>query len=98
MQGTGTLTEEHIKSFEEFYSLLNTFLERTKFIAGDSLTIADFSVISTVSGAEVVVPVDEVKFPKLVQWEKKMKELPCYAVSKPGIKMLEEILLPKLKK
>lgn len=87
-----------MKSVEEIYSLLNTFLEKTKFIAGDSVTVADFSVISTVSVGELLVPVDEARFPKLAEWEKKIKELPCYSVSVPGLKKVEAYLSTLLKK
>lgn len=81
----------------EIYSFLNTLLEKTEYIAGDSLTIADFSVIASISSSEILVPIDEAKLPKLANWSKKMKELPCYASSVPGLKELEEMLLSKLK-
>lgn len=47
---------EKYKKMEESYELLNKFLEDQDFVAGDNLTIADLSIISSVSTAEVTVP------------------------------------------
>lgn len=91
--GARTLTEENVKTIEELYALLNTFLEKTKFIAGDTLTIADFCIITTVSSGELFVPIDEAKFPKLVDWAKRIKELPCYAAGLPGLKKFQDMVL-----
>lgn len=83
---------------EEIYGILNTFLEKTKFIAGDDLTVADFSIIATISGIEFMIPIAKDKFPKLVDWTKRIKELPCYSPSLPGLKKFEAIVSPKLNK
>lgn len=83
---------------EEIYRLLNTFLEKTEYIAGDNLTIADFSIIASVSCGELMVPVDQAKFPKLVEWENKLKKLPCYSAGVPGLKKWETWFLSLIKK
>jgi glutathione S-transferase len=44
---------EKYKKMEESYEWLNKFLENQKFVAGDNLTIADLSIIASVSTAEV---------------------------------------------
>jgi glutathione S-transferase len=46
---------EKMKKLEESYEYLNKFLENQDFVAGDNLTVADLSIISTVSTAEVTV-------------------------------------------
>lgn len=47
---------EKFKKMEESYEFLNKFLENQDFVAGDTLTIADLSIIASVSTAEVTVP------------------------------------------
>jgi glutathione S-transferase len=44
---------EKFKKIEESYEWLNKFLENQKFVAGANLTIADLSIIASVSTAEV---------------------------------------------
>jgi glutathione S-transferase len=52
---------EKMKKIEESYELLDKFLENQDFVAGDSLTIADLSIISSVSTAEVTVFIRQTK-------------------------------------
>lgn len=44
---------EKMKKIEESFQFLDKFLEGHDFVAGNNLTIADLSIISTVSTAEV---------------------------------------------
>lgn len=75
-----------MKNLEEIYSLLNKFLEKTKFIALDNPTIADFSVVTHITTLEIFVPINVERFPKLAEWKERVAGLPCYAVSVPGLK------------
>lgn len=44
---------EKMKKIEEAFQFLDKFLEENDFVAGSNLTIADLSIITTVSTAEV---------------------------------------------
>lgn len=83
---------------EEIYSLLNTFLEKTKFIATDNVTVADLSIIAMISSSELLIPISEDKFPKLADWVKRVKELPYYTANLSGLKKFEAMMLSKLNK
>lgn len=48
--GESVITEEKKKSLFEAFGWLNQFLEKSKYVAGDNVTIADLSIIATVSG------------------------------------------------
>lgn len=66
------------------YALLNTFLERTEWIAGDRLTIADISLITTLNSLEAMLAIDANKFPKIVKWSERANQLPFFSVNKIG--------------
>ncbi|TDG48256.1 hypothetical protein AWZ03_005431 [Drosophila navojoa] len=52
---------------ETAFEFLNTFLEGQKFVAGDTLTVADFSIVATVS-TFVVADFDITKYPNVTRW------------------------------
>jgi glutathione S-transferase len=47
---------EKLKKIEEAFEFLDKFLDEHDFAAGSSLTIADLSLIATVSTAQVILP------------------------------------------
>ena len=49
------IDEEVVSSFEKGYGGLETYLKNGKFVAGDSLTIADFSVIASLNHMKVCI-------------------------------------------
>lgn len=64
----------------EPYALLEASLKtsQTKYIVSDNLTIADFSIISSISSIETVVPVDKTKYPLLYAYKLRLEALPYY--------------------
>ena len=50
MQG---VNENMMDKVEEAFSILDTYLEGHDWVAGNQLTIADYSIVSTVSTVEV---------------------------------------------
>lgn len=77
---------------------VEAFLSKTKWAAGDNVTIADYSWISTISTLELLVPIAEEKFPKLVNWRNRVKALPAYEANKEGLQSFKEIWESKMKK
>ena len=47
------LDEKKVKRLEEAFTFLDTFLEENEFIAGDRFTIADISLVASVTTAQV---------------------------------------------
>lgn len=85
-----------MKEIEEAFTTLNTLLEKSKFTAGDEVTVADISLIACVTSLEYYVPVDEVKYPKLASWVKKIQALPFYELNEPGLKIYNEAVQERL--
>ncbi|SPP75874.1 glutathione S-transferase 1 [Drosophila guanche] len=75
--GGTTLPQANVDYINEVYDFLETFLEHD-FVAGDHLTIADFSIVSTISSLGVYLELDPVKYPKIAAWLERLKELPYY--------------------
>lgn len=48
--GESVITEEKKKPLFDSFALLNGFLDKTKFTAGDKVTLADLSILATISG------------------------------------------------
>ncbi|KAJ2949645.1 hypothetical protein O0L34_g15570 [Tuta absoluta] len=85
---TGRLTElsKYMKkNMEDAYDKLEVYLSQNKFVADDGLTIADFSVYTTVQTLVTLHPADENRFPKFRRWFKTMSDLDVVRrVNEPG--------------
>lgn len=68
------LLDEIIKSNEQ----LDLLLGNNEYLAGNTMTIADFSCVSTVLHKALMVQFDEKRFPHLAAWMKRMKDLPYF--------------------
>lgn len=53
-------------------------MEKSTFAAGEHLTIADFSIIATISSANALVPIASNRFPKIVDYISRIQALPYY--------------------
>uniref|UniRef100_A0A1Y9IWC8 glutathione transferase n=1 Tax=Anopheles minimus TaxID=112268 RepID=A0A1Y9IWC8_9DIPT len=85
--GKSYFHSDRVEHIRKAYRLLEDSLVN-QYMVGDSLTIADFSCISSIASLVGVVPLDESKFPKIVAWIKRMQELPYYEEAN-GIGALE---------
>lgn len=92
-------TQEHINGVIEGYTHLNNFLEGSKWVAGNTLTIADFSLIANITSLNLIYSIDEAQFPNITTWIKRAEELPYYHVNSEGLKdfqaMVEKLLSNK---
>ena len=69
--------EEATGFFRQFAQVLNDHLRGRKYLVGDGLTIADFSVAVTLPYAETAkIPVGE--FPEIERWHGRLNELPAW--------------------
>lgn len=77
-QGLKEVTQDALKVVNETYGYLNTFLEATKWIAADQMTIADFSIFTMLTNLELYVPIDKEKFSNVARWMDQILALPYY--------------------
>ncbi|KAJ8924956.1 hypothetical protein NQ315_001121 [Exocentrus adspersus] len=78
-EGAKTVSKDKADLLTQGYSSLETLLERSTFVAGEQLSLADFSIVATVSSANVLVPIASNTFPRITEWLAKMQALPYYA-------------------
>ncbi|KAF5270028.1 hypothetical protein FQR65_LT05827 [Abscondita terminalis] len=90
--GEDIMSKYYLTEYDKAFEILNSFLDKSKWVAGDNLTIADFSLISTVTSLECIVPLDFKKYPKIAEWIQRVQELPYYNVTAKGLKVLKEFL------
>lgn len=96
-QKSKNLPEALVEELLGVYKLLNTFLERTRYIADDHVTVADFSTIVSITAGDYLVPIDSAKFPKLFAWMERMKGLPCYQANVPGFEEFKNMISARLR-
>lgn len=60
------------------------------------MTIADLSIVATVSTLAIFVPVTETDWPKLHAWFQQMKDRPSYQCNLAGLSKLYGILLQQV--
>jgi glutathione S-transferase len=79
------LTETHKMKIKEAYDATEKYLEQTKYIASDSLSVADLSCVSSISSLNAIVPVGE-NYVKLLAWWSMLKKEEWYQQNVPGNK------------
>lgn len=55
MKDSTEVDEFAIERFENGYNRIETYLKKNKYVVGDDLTIADLSVMTTISTMEVSI-------------------------------------------
>nr|ALR34895.1 glutathione S-transferase 1 [Chilo suppressalis] len=92
MGGRG-VQQQHLESIKEVYDFMETFLEKTKYLAGDNITIADIAAFPSVCGLMYIVPIDSARYPKITAWIKYFESQPYSKKhNEKGAKMLGEIV------
>ena len=71
--------------------LLETFLKRSAFVAGETMSVADLAILANVSTMEAS-DMDLSRWPRVERWLKKMKELPYYSVNVAGAQYIGGVL------
>ncbi|XP_011182209.2 glutathione S-transferase 1-like [Zeugodacus cucurbitae] len=88
--------QKKIDEIAEVYATVNKFLEDHPYVAGDNLTIADLSLISSISTLQVYLESDAVNYPNLFAWIKRLEQLPYYEEANgKGLKQLTDMLKEK---
>ncbi|XP_030385380.1 glutathione S-transferase 1 [Scaptodrosophila lebanonensis] len=94
------IPKEKISEIHQGYELLEQFLSGNDYVAGAQLTIADFSIVSTISTLHLTyAPVDGTKYPKLSAWLARVATLSYYEEANlQGARALAEKVRAKLPK
>lgn len=83
---------EKLKKADRAVDLLNTFLEANEYVAGDRLTIADFSIIASLS-TFTCIGYDYKKFPNVARWyDKLISTIPGHEINEEGLQNLKEYI------
>ncbi|XP_067634054.1 glutathione S-transferase 1-like [Eurosta solidaginis] len=99
LENKTNIPQYKIDMIVEVYETVNNFLKDKPYVVGNHLTIADFSLISSISTLQVYLVSDPIKYPNLVAWIKRLEQLPYYeeANGKPGKKAEEMIRAKNIK-
>uniref|UniRef100_A0A6P4FC78 Glutathione S-transferase 1 n=1 Tax=Drosophila rhopaloa TaxID=1041015 RepID=A0A6P4FC78_DRORH len=76
--GESTLPRNQVDHINQIYDFVEAFLDDHDYLAGDQLTIADFSIVSTITSIGVFLELDLAKYPRIAAWLDRLRELPYY--------------------
>lgn len=84
---------DNLKKAEDAFAFLETFLEGQTYVAGDHLTVADISLLASVSTAEVL-GFDLTKYPNVQRWYAKAKATtPGNDINEAGVEAFKKTFL-----
>ncbi|KAI7815617.1 glutathione S-transferase [Rhyzopertha dominica] len=96
-EGAKTVPKEKADALQAGYAFLETFLEGKTYVAGDTLSIADFNIIGTITQANLLVPIAANRYPQITKWINKMQTLPYYAdANQKGLDLFANVIKSKL--
>ncbi|XP_017014974.3 glutathione S-transferase 1-like [Drosophila takahashii] len=78
INGITEVPQEKLDTVNRGLQLLETFLTSSQFLAGDSLTIADFCTGPVVSAIPCAVDIDPAVYPKITAWLDRLNKIPYY--------------------
>lgn len=87
------LPQEKIEYIQRSWPIMEAFLERSQFVCGDQLTIADLCCAASVTSVTEIAPIDEKLYPKFVGWLNRMRQLPYFEeVNADGAKLVQDTI------
>lgn len=95
--GEKIIPQVRIDRVKEDYGLLEKFLQGKKWVAGDHVTVADFSIVSSITTMDVVVSIQGAQFPNIAAWIERMEKLPYYDQNKTGLDQIRKVIEDNLK-
>lgn len=75
-KATGPSADQAAK-IEEAYGFVDKYLQKTKYIAADHLTVADLSCVASISTLNCVLPINK-KYEKVHEWLQRIQENDWY--------------------
>lgn len=90
------LDPQLVDNLEQAYDLLEIILKNRDYVAGQQLTIADFSIAATLSSSGHYLPLNPEKHSKTLKWYGKIRALPYFdKVNAEGLGEVKEVLSKK---
>lgn len=77
-EGKYTIEEKEIAETKKSLEFLEAFLSTNKYVVGNHLTVADLSLIVTVTQLLLIVPIEINNFPRIKNWISEFDELPYF--------------------
>ncbi|XP_037715932.1 glutathione S-transferase 1-like [Drosophila subpulchrella] len=75
VNGITVVPQEKLDNLHKGLKLLETFLDSTPYLAGDSLTLADLSTGPTVTALPAAVDIDPAVYPKVSAWLDRLNKI-----------------------
>lgn len=72
------LPSDRVEYAQQSWDTLNRIVEKAPYVCGDDMTIADLSLIASVSSMTEVVPFDPERHAAALEWIERMQQLPYY--------------------
>ncbi|XP_046420376.1 glutathione S-transferase 1-like isoform X2 [Neodiprion fabricii] len=90
-KGVTEIPQDRIDFIKQNFEFLEIFLGNSDWMAGNTLTLADTSIIASVTSLMVFVPLDQ--YPKLAAWVKRCEDkIPGYAkANTAGVKIFHNL-------
>lgn len=93
VEGNSSFSNRLIKAIKSAYKLLNALFEDNEYLVGNTITVGDFACVTTVTQLEVVFEIDDVAYPNIRPWLKRMEELPnFYDINTDSVEAFREFL------
>lgn len=91
------IPQDGIDGINEGYGFLEKFLKNDSYLVGNSITVADYCCVATVSTIQYAVPIDPDTYPNVAEWFEKMKTVPFYdEVNGKNVEIFEQLVLGAL--
>uniref|UniRef100_A0A182JB98 glutathione transferase n=1 Tax=Anopheles atroparvus TaxID=41427 RepID=A0A182JB98_ANOAO len=96
-RGDVTDVSAHYQPLEQILDVLEQYLSGSPYTALDRLSVADFSIVATVSTLALIMPVRADRWPNIHGWFERMKALPYYETANAtGLEKLRQKLSTKI--
>lgn len=83
--------DANLPRMEECMDLLEEFLKRSPYVAGQEMTLADLAILANVTTMEAA-DIDLARWPRVLKWLAKLKKLPYYEVNVAGAKHMGDVI------
>ncbi|XP_017077231.1 glutathione S-transferase E14 isoform X2 [Drosophila eugracilis] len=80
----------HERKLTEAYIIMERYLESNNFMAGRQLTLADLSIVTTLSTVNLMFPLTQ--YPRLRRWFTAMRQLDAYEANCSGLEKLRQTM------
>nr|AIL23536.1 glutathione S-transferase epsilon [Tenebrio molitor] len=91
-----SVDQEDVDNVNQVYAWLDEFLKGKLWMAGDSVTIADYNLFASTTNLNIIVPIDAKKYPRVAAWVKKLESRPEAEGNKKGLALLVTMIKSKL--